>query len=60
MSESLITDWLPRYKFKDWKAKDAEKQARAKKIAEKLNDQEESRLFTVTAFTWMFCGKICN
>ena len=41
MSESLITDWLPRYKFKDWKAKDAEKQARAKKIAEKLNDQEE-------------------
>ena len=41
LSESLITDWLPRYKFQDWDATSGEKQARAKEIAEKLNDQEK-------------------
>lgn len=45
LSESLITDWLSRYKFKDWKkdghpVNDKMKKQRAKAIAEKLNDQE--------------------
>lgn len=41
MSESLITDWLSRYKFKDWKASDAKKRQRAAQIAKKLNDQKK-------------------
>ena len=41
MSVSLITDWLSRYKFKDWDVDDATKQERAKGIAQKLNDQEK-------------------
>lgn len=41
MSVSLIAEWLPLYKFKDWKVNMDEKRARAEEIAEKLNDQDK-------------------
>ena len=46
LSVSLITDWLSRYKFKDWKrngklVSKEEKEGRAAEIARMLNDQEK-------------------
>ena len=47
LSVTLIQDWLPRYKFKDWaqhkdgtKVTQAEKEARAEEIATELNDHQ--------------------
>lgn len=48
-SKSLLKDWLPRYKFKDWTVKessgepvtDADKERRANQIAECLGDPNE-------------------
>lgn len=46
LSISLITDWLSRYKFKDWTkngvlVSDKTKHARAQRIAKQLNDQNK-------------------
>ena len=47
LSVSLIKQWLPRHKFKDWKQGDGtpvaaeKKEERARKIAEALNDHEK-------------------
>lgn len=46
LSVSLIKRWLPRHKFKDWQrdgrpVADAEKERRAKEIADALNDHEK-------------------
>lgn len=46
MSVDLITEWLSRYKFKDWQKDgvprtDYEKRARAEEIANKLNAQDK-------------------
>ena len=46
LSESLITDWLSCYKFKNWTknnrpVSDEEKRKRANEIAQKLNEQQK-------------------
>ena len=41
LSVSLIKDWLTKYKFKNWKKSEDEKQKRAKEIAEALNDHQK-------------------
>ena len=46
LSVSLIEEWLTKYKFKDWEkneipVSEEDKRARAKEIAEKLNDHQK-------------------
>ena len=41
LSVSLITEWLSKYKFKNWEKSEEEKEERAREIAEELNNQEK-------------------